>query len=1261
MFKRKIQINILWAFAFFLFNFSGFGQCVVINEIMVNANGGATPPNCDGGCAPNTGEWIELYNTCNVPVDISCYVFTDGDWTATIPSGTTIPANGYYVIGSINSNGGNTAGLVDLFLGSCNCTSGAQEGVFTNNNEQAILVDAAGSISDAVYWGGGQFPVSINSSNTVAGCGSVLISVPNSTAATQLPSGGGDGCSLARICDGASVFEERCGSSVSIRSSNGIPPQIDISASSTSICLGECIDFSNNNTGVTAWNWTFENAQTTNSNIGLPTGICYNSPGSFDVTLTITNACGTFTETFTDYITVNAQPIVTITASDNDICPGDCINFSFNSNVSLSNLNWNFNGAVPAFSSATLPTNICYNNIGQFDVTLDYNSACGTGQVAEPNFINVNSFPIPNVDVFPSNILCNGGTVSLSLSQVYNSYQWLQNGNPITGQVNQTITVTTPGNYSVIVSNSSGCTIQSVVTTISNSNVTPPVLSSSAQSICMGNAVTLTATSGFTSYDWFLSGNLIATTTQNTLNINLPGDYVVSAIHPNGCTLQSATIQIGAGTLNVNINANGPLSFCQGNSVLLNANIANANYQWYLNGNPIAGATQQSIIAQNTGVYSVDIEQQGCTGTSNVSINVFTSTPVSIVSSEPSNVLCDGSQMTLTTNATGAIQWLFNNQPIAGATGNTITVSNFGNYLVQETDFNGCINIASLFVNIAEQPLPQITQGNFLAACENNIPQLSLTQNYQNIQWYLDGVAIPGATSSSFLPVLSGNYDVIVSNPNSCTGQSQQTQLVINPNPAINLLGPLNYDICPGSSITVNTSGDAGQFSLLLNGQIQQIGSASSFQITDQGNYTIMVTDANNCSAETQTFSVVILPLESIVVSSENGAFGFCPGSNINLSVNASTNAFNWYLNNVIIPGTQNQSNITVNSQGWVKVVYQNTNGCNSIDSVFVSEFITPQAVLSADINDVCVGGQKANLTIQPPALSYDWYFNNTLFLQSNASLYQTDEPGNYFVTVLFSNGCSSTSNIISLTNSPFPQFSIMAVPSANECIGKDIELKIIATEFYNYLWDDGSNSAQRFVFESGNFSVSATTLRGCKSSASTSVNFKPLPTVDAGQEGISTCLTPYVLNANTEGIFSWSPQALLENPNELTTATKIKNDTWFVLTANLDGCQNSDSVFIRFQNCSSAYIPNSFSPNSDNINDLFKVFIEDADEIDLKIYNRWGEMIFQTNNINEGWDGKHKGLDCPSGLYVWTLSASKNGAEVIDEQNAKGIVHLLR
>jgi len=173
-FREKLFLNLL----FLLFApFVSQSQCIVINEIVINGPGG-----CDGGCSPNSEEWVEFYNTCNQPVDMSCYVMTDGDFTVTFPSGTIIPANGFVTIGS------NNAGFIPTInLSSCGCTAGGGIGVFGNSSEQIVLLNNTGVLLDAIVWGSGQFPMNLTSS--MPGCPNLNANFPSANASFETLTG----------------------------------------------------------------------------------------------------------------------------------------------------------------------------------------------------------------------------------------------------------------------------------------------------------------------------------------------------------------------------------------------------------------------------------------------------------------------------------------------------------------------------------------------------------------------------------------------------------------------------------------------------------------------------------------------------------------------------------------------------------------------------------------------------------------------------------------------------------------------------------------------------------------------------------------------------------------------------------------------------------------------------------------------------------------------------------------------------------------
>jgi gliding motility-associated-like protein len=169
-------------------------------------------------------------------------------------------------------------------------------------------------------------------------------------------------------------------------------PNTDISATQTTICSGDCIDYTDLTVGtnLNTWTWSFPGANITNSFDQNPTGICYDIPGSYNVTLEVTDDFGTTTETFVDYIIVNAciAPEAQIFAPDT-ICVGSCVNMQ---DLSLNNpdaWNWSFSGSQTLTSTNQNPQNICFLAEGTFQINLEVSNIYGVNALSK-NIVVIN-------------------------------------------------------------------------------------------------------------------------------------------------------------------------------------------------------------------------------------------------------------------------------------------------------------------------------------------------------------------------------------------------------------------------------------------------------------------------------------------------------------------------------------------------------------------------------------------------------------------------------------------------------------------------------------------------------------------------------------------------------------------------------------------------------------------------------------------------------------------------------------------------------
>ncbi len=665
-------------------------QCVVINEIMINGPGG-----CDGSCNPNTEEWTELYNTCNTATNISCWMMTDGDFTVTFPTGTTIPAHGYLVIGSINSGG-----PVNIDLATCGCTSGSSIGTYTNAGEQVILVDASGTLQNGIYWGGGQFPVNITSA-AVGACGPVTVNYPSSAGLENIGNDGGNGNTRARECDGSLTWVTRTGGAISLGSTNGQSTQPNFSSNDSSFCTGTCINFQDlSANGPTSWSWSFPGGTPSTSTSQNPSPICYNTPGNYNVTLTSTNACGPSTVTQNLFIHVANPPAPVVTpAGPLSFCAGGSA--LLQTGLNYTGYQWMQNGTNIAGANGNSFTAAAS---GSYSVQVDSNGCTGTSNAVS---ITVNPAPVATITPQGPTTLCSGGTVVLNAGAGFASYQWLLNGTPINGATNQTYTAGAAGNYQVVVSNAGNCTDTSANQPITVGGGAPPVIVSSTGSfvLCSGNSLLLSIPAGATTYQWYYNNNPMAGATNSSVTISNSGNYYVIETLAGGCSDTAATITITPSAASVQINSNAP-SYCSGETAILTATGNFSNAQWS------TGSNQNSINVGTSGLYIVQVSNaNGCSARDSMqlqfaSINLFSGGPdVTVICDFPAQLNATGADSYSWTPATGLSNPLIGNPTVtANASTQYIVTGSIGNCSASDTIeviYGGC---QGLFIPNAFSP-----------------------------------------------------------------------------------------------------------------------------------------------------------------------------------------------------------------------------------------------------------------------------------------------------------------------------------------------------------------------------------------------------------------------------------------------------------------------------------------------------------------------------------------------------------------------------
>lgn len=393
-----------------------------------------------------------------------------------------------------------------------------------------------------------------------------------------------------------------------------------------------------------------------------------------------------------------------------------------------------------------------------------------------------------------------GGTVVLQAS-AGNAYVWSN------GQTTQSITVSTTGSYSVIVTDGAGCTGTSASVSVTIRTPASAVVTPSSAIYC-GTNITLSATSA-SAYIWSTGA------TTQTISVGA-GTYTVTITNSAGCTATASSTITNGGAITPTVSPSGTVTQC-GGLVTLTSSPA-TSYLWS------NGFTSQSVQVLS-GTYTVTATSAGgCTGTSSPVTVVINTAPTASVN--PSSALSCGSNVTLTASAGSSYVWS------TGATSQAISVG-AGTYTVTVTSSNGCTSTASGTVTNGTASTPTISPAGTVIQCGGTV---TLTSSSGSSYLWSNG-----ATTQS-INVSSGSYTVRVTNSSGCSGTSAPTYVMLNGVPSATISPSGTLSLCTGASQTL-TAGTASSY-LWSTG-----ATTKSITATTAGAYTVTVTNASGCTA----------------------------------------------------------------------------------------------------------------------------------------------------------------------------------------------------------------------------------------------------------------------------------------------------------------------------------------------------------------------------------------------------------------------------
>ena len=577
-----------------------------------------------------------------------------------------------------------------------------------------------------------------------------------------------------------------------------------------------------------------------------------------------------------------------------------------------------------------------------------------------------------------------------------------------------------------------------------------------------------------------------------------------------------------------------------------------------------------------------------------------------------------------------------------------------GSYTVTVTDANGCTATASVI--ITQPPVLTATMGassnvtcNGQANGSATVNVVGGTQPYAYV-WNPSGGSTATGTGLS-----AGSYSVVVTDLDGCTATATVT--ITQPNLLTTSATSTNISCFGGNngSATSATSGGTLPYKYLwTNGQVT--ANASNL-IT--GSYTLIVTDANNCTA---TASVTITEPTRLIVTA-SGPQLVCSGAPATLISNASGGTPPYLYNWTPAGGTTATTIVNPVFTTVYTITVTDANGCTTQATVNVTTG-TPLILDVSGKASVCPGG---TVTLKATASGGDGEYNFVWLPSNQTTQTVTFNPTkDSSITVELTDGCGSAmqSITIPIAVDPLPAISFSSDVYTG-CKPLCIQFQDLSTipsggiAQWEWSFGNGDSVGKKDPIycynDTGRYSVSLTEISdsGCSSTLKVLnlINVYPTPTA-------SFTYSPSSINVNdpqvqftsqssgNTPIYEWywtfgqgDSTSNLQNPQHNYTDTGTFCATLIVVDQH--GCVDSVTNCLVINPVYTLYIPSGFSPNGDGINDVFMPKGSYVKTYEMYIFDRWGMQLFHSTDMNTGWDGTAKGGSslCQEDTYVYLIN----------------------
>ena len=1049
--------------------------------------------------------------------------------------------------------------------------------------------------------------------------------------------------------------------------------------------------------------------------------VSIDQPGTYTLTVLNTdNGCSAFDDVV---VTQNNTSPIADAGTDSQL---DCLNSSYvigGTSSTGSSITYDWTTTDGAFDSGITSSNPTVSTPGTYDlVVTDTDNDCfAVSQVVITEDL---TYPIANAGL-TDELNCNMTSLTIgdaSTSSGANfTYLWTvgSSGNITSNTNSSTATIDAAGTYTLrVTNNNNGCFSTSVVTI--TSNTTLPIANAGLDKVLDCNNLSvdldgLSSSSGANyTYSWTtLDGLIISGGSTNNALTSTAGTYTLTVTNSlNGCSetddvtvTNNIVYPIADAGTTYELTCTIPTYNLDGS-----ASDSGLDYLWTtLDGQIVSGSTTLTPLVDAAGTYTLEVtnNSNGCQTTADVIITQNTAIPVAnagndvVINCTNPSVNLDGSLSSTGLNYTytwtgGTIS--------AGANSQAPTVSASGTYnLLVEDVSNGCTATDNVVVS-GDFVLPTVDAGNSVVLdCINSSNNLSGSGdsgvNYSTTWTTTSGNIISGTNTFNPVVNLPGSYTLTIENLNNgCTNSDNVVVVQNTASPSVEA-GLDDELTCLYTSVYLDGTGSATGLGIEyswtgpLNGIISGANSLYP-EVEIGGTYTLTVTNTvNGCSA-----SDFVTITENNVVPTVNPGINQvidCDNPVITLDGSLSSQGANliyyWsitggkgniltdqYLQaiDVDLAGTYNLFIIDVLTFCYNEAEVDVTGDLSTLNLVVAPVTPTCEDNLTLDLSPFVniQGGTYAGNGISLPSSS-------VFDLSLGAGIHTVD-----YTVVNPVNNCPVTEQIdIEILSNPVINFSSNITEG---CLPLQVTLTDDNPEVADIcVWDFGDGVQEiacgtlNHTFESSNcfdVSLTKTFTNGCSTTGVLTdyICVNPLPVSDfiVDNDKINSMYTKvqftnYSQDA-TNYIWDFGDDLNIDpidvsavNPEHVFPDEEAIYNVSLVAISD-KGCVDTSFVKIKVEEEVIYYIPNSFTPNGNDVNEVFKPVFSSgvsAQDYTLLIYNRWGQIVFESHDINQGWDGSFgiNGEVIQSGSYIWSVSFKVKDVDMVKQ--VLGEVNLIK